>query len=110
MKKRLIQSVLVVGLLALPSAAFAYNEASDGELSSNGSAPTAVAFVTGNNTVSGTLNTGAADNRDYFTFSVPAGHQLSAIRLLTWNNSVGGGPGNRGYHAISAGSTAAIPG
>ena len=96
--------------LAVPATALAYDEAVDGDLSSNPAAPTPIAFALGTNTVRGQVtNSGFADPRDYITFVIPAGRQLSALRLISYVDVPGGGPGNIGYHAINIGATSLEP-
>jgi len=80
-------------------AATAWNETSNGDFSNNGLAPTAIALTTGSNHVIGTTgNSGAGVDRDYFTFTVPAGRVLTAIVLLN-NTYVSGGASFVGLQA-----------
>jgi len=75
---------------ALNANAAAWDEAVNGDFSNSGLAPTAVAFANGINTVLGTTgNAGQGVDRDYFTFVVPSGATLTALRLLS-NTSVSG--------------------
>jgi hypothetical protein len=98
-------------LLAASCAPLDYDEAEDGDLSGDPAAPTPLHFSLGKNTVSGTVTTSApADTRDFLTFTIPHGHQLTALRLLRYRDVPSGGPGNRGFHAINAGPTSFIPG
>ena len=77
-----------------------WNEALNGDLSNSGLAPSAVATSVGSNVVIGSVgNSGAGIDRDYFTFTVPAGAALAAIKLLG-NTSVSGGAS---FIAIQAG-------
>ena len=60
-----------------------YDETQSGDLSNDGSAPTVLALAPGLNDVIGT--TGRGNNgidRDYFTFTVPAGMELASIVVL----------------------------
>jgi hypothetical protein len=67
-----------------------YNESVSGDLSNSGLTPTALTVAGGSNQVLGTTGTGAAGvDRDYFTFTVPAGLQLASITLLP-GTAVGG--------------------
>lgn len=59
-----------------PLQSFDYNENLLGDLSSSNNAPTALAFVGGQNTITATQS---SSDVDYFTFTVPAGYQLSQI-------------------------------
>jgi len=73
----------LTGFAVATNAAAAWNESIQGDLSGNGLAPTNVPMTVGNNLVSGTIgNAGQGVDRDYFTFTVPAGAVLSAIQLL----------------------------
>ena len=84
---------LALGLWqAIPGqAAIVWDESTQGELSANALLPTALAMAPGSNIVLGTVgDSGSGVDRDYFTFNVPAGIQLSALILLG-NTSVSGG-------------------
>jgi hypothetical protein len=70
-------------------AAVVYNESVQGDLSNNGLAPTAIAFAAGSNQIFGTTGRGMALDRDYFTFTVPTGMQLSSLTVLP-GTTVGG--------------------
>jgi len=64
-------------------AATVWNESVNGDLSSNGLSPTALIMSSGANTIIGTMgNGGQGIDRDYFSFAVPDGSILSAIKLL----------------------------
>lgn len=97
-------------LLVAPGTALAWNEAVDGDLSTNPSSPTPITFNVGNNTIAGTVTSGSpVDTRDYITFAILPGQRLTALRLITWQDLPGGGPANRGFHAINAGATSFVP-
>ncbi len=77
-------ALALMALMALPAqAATAWQESTDGDLSNNSTAPTFVSMAAGANTVGGLTGvpgSGVAGiDRDYFSFSVPTGQQLSAI-------------------------------
>jgi hypothetical protein len=81
-------------------AATVWDEAIGGDLSSDGLAPTALTVSGGSNRVLGSVgNGGSGIDRDYFSFLVPTGFVLDAIRLLD-NTSVSGGAS---FIAIQAG-------
>lgn len=81
-------------------AAIAWDETLLGDLSSDGLAPTALTVGSGTNYVLGTVgNSGSGVDRDYFSFVVPTGFVLDAVRLLG-NTSVSGGSS---FIAIQAG-------
>jgi len=83
------------------SAATIWDEALNGDLSSDPAAPTAVTFTPGSITVTGNVNSDT-DIRDYFTFTLAADQTLNAITLLAYD-------GNIGFTAINAGATSVIP-
>jgi hypothetical protein len=64
----------------------------------------------GSNVINGSVFTGN-DTRDYITFTLPAGFQLTSLRLLAYDDLNTGTPndGNTGFHAINLGSTSFIP-
>lgn len=66
--------------LAGASADVVFDEATDGDLSGNYSAPTVVAVSAGNNTVVFTTDK-KGDDRDIFTFTVPEGSELTGVVL-----------------------------
>lgn len=110
MKRALRDLTFTITFIAAPATAFAYDEAVSADLSNLPAAPTPLTFVVGSNQVKGTVrNTHPADTRDYFTFTIAAGHQLTAIRMPTYTNVTGGGPGNVGFQAINLGATSEIP-
>jgi len=86
-----------------------WDEAMNGDLSTDPMAPTLVVFELGSNIITGTI-TGSGDIRDYITFTLAPGQALAALNLLTWDDVPTGDPGNTGFTAINAGSTSFIPG
>jgi hypothetical protein len=104
MRVRFLGAVAFVTTVVTPSLAIAYDEAVDGDLSGMAASPTPVTFVLGTNVVAGRVTSSVpADTRDYLTFTIPAGRQLTALRLVSW------GGGNTGFHAINAGATSFEP-
>jgi hypothetical protein len=95
-------------LLVATSALADWDEGVDGDLSTNEAAPTPLALVVGSNVIAGSV-VSPGDVRDYVTFTVGPGQQLTALNQLAYFDIPGGGPGNRGYHAINAGATSFIP-
>jgi hypothetical protein len=82
--------VLACGIWTQMAGAVMYNESVSGDLSNSGLTPSALTVASGSNQVLGTTGAGAAGvDRDYFTFTVPAGLQLASITLLP-GTSVGG--------------------
>lgn len=99
-------------LFAVPSqAAVVWTESSNGDLSSNETAPTPLVFTVGSNVINGSI-LGGTDTRDYITFTIPAGQSLTGLILLAYDDPGTGAPndGNTGFHAINIGSTSLIPG
>ncbi|MEC5386749.1 FxDxF family PEP-CTERM protein [Uliginosibacterium sp. H3] len=77
-----------------------WNEADNGDLANDGLSPTTLLVSSGSNRIVGsTGNSGSGVDRDYFSFTVPTGFVLDAIRLLD-NTSVSGGSS---FIAIQAG-------
>jgi hypothetical protein len=67
-----------------------YNESVSGDLSNSGTAPTVLTIAVGSNQVFGTTGkTNSIVDRDYFTFTVPAGDMLSAITVLPGTQTLG---------------------
>jgi hypothetical protein len=104
MKPLLLCALLVT--LAKPAAAgVIYDESVSGDLSSNAAAPTSLAFAVGGNTVLGTVFNSAnvSGDRDFITFTIGAGHALTALNLL------GFAPDNLSFIAFNAGNTSFVP-
>lgn len=96
-------AVLAVCLLT-PSALLAggYDEGVSGDLSGNGLAPTGITLDLGSNEIHGTTGrTAGVVDRDYFTFHVPAGLTLEAVRVLAGTTS--GGVGSLSFIGLEAG-------
>ena len=88
------------------SGAVIYNESVSGDLSNSGLAPTAVTVASGSNQLFGTTGVGSSGvDRDYFTFTVPAGLQLVSITLLP-GTVVGGATS---FIGIEAGNQVTLP-
>jgi hypothetical protein len=87
----------------------AYNEAEDGDLSTDPEEPTRVTFAEGINSITGQVSTGKGDARDIITFNIPAGLELSNLRLTSYLDRPSGLPGNRGFHAIKVGNKGFVP-
>ncbi len=66
-----------------------YDESVSGDLSNSGATPTAVTVAAGSNIIMGTTGRTTAVDRDYFTITIPSGHELYAIVELA-GTSVGG--------------------
>jgi hypothetical protein len=100
-----IRTTLALAALLLAASApthalMAWDEATQGDLSSDGLAPTVLTIGEGINTVLGSVgSSGAGVDRDYFSFSVSAGWQLSAMILRPET----GVSGSASFLAIQAG-------
>jgi hypothetical protein len=87
LQTRYLASVLLATFLTVPSAswaAFAYDEASNGDLSNDGLAPTVLDAGEGDNTLGGYTVSG---DLDYLTFNVGPGLQLEAIMLWVFDST-----------------------
>jgi hypothetical protein len=93
-------AVCVGVLTAGPALATDYSETVDGEFSSLGSSPTTVMLGTGNNAILGVTGGDEASHpdRDYFTFTIAPGQQLTAIDVLAGTDSP-----TRSFFGIAAG-------
>ncbi|MBV8036168.1 PEP-CTERM sorting domain-containing protein [Roseateles sp.] len=97
--KTCIGAALLVAV-ASSQAAIVWDEAIQGDLSDNGLAPTVIAMAPGRNLVLGTMgDAGHGVDRDYFSFTVPAGHVLAELWLLP----VTGVSGSASFFGIQAG-------
>lgn len=66
---------------SLANADVLWDEAVNGDLSGDGFAPNSFILGAGSHSISATSNTG---DRDYVTFSIPAGFQLNSILLASY--------------------------
>jgi hypothetical protein len=68
-----------------------YNESVSGDLSNSGLTPTSVTVSLGTNDLFGTTGKDATTgvDRDYFTFTVPQGMELTAITILPGTETLG---------------------
>ena len=103
-----LSSCAIVWLSCALCAGVVHDEAVDGDLSNNASAPTVLTFGPGGNLVSGSVML-QGDMRDYFTFNVPDGRALVALRQVFYSDGAGTF-GSVGYHAIKEGVTSLEPG
>ncbi len=105
--KTLATALLLVLLAAPAMGATAWDEGTNGDLSGDPATPTPIIFANGSNTITGTCNGnisgGPAVDRDYITFTIPAGMILSHLWLHTWD------PDDFGFMSFNAGSTSFIP-
>ncbi len=108
MRVYLLISLFVVSCVPT-SYANDYQESIDGDLSGDPLNPTAVSLDVGINTVTGRVSA-PDDTRDYFTFSIGAGQELTELFLLEYTDLDTGGTGNRGFIHLDDGSQSVIPG
>ena len=104
--KRQFTIVLLSVLVASTAYGQLFNEATDGDASSDAANPTILNLSVGSNLVSGTVvNSNDIDvgDIDFFSFTIPEGQTLDAIFLPSF------APDNTGFHAISAGATGIVP-
>ena len=82
---KLLATIAACGVAVVAQASTISDEASLGDFSNNGLSPTPLVFTTGSNTVIGTTgNAGQpGGDRDYFSFTMPAGTVLSSVMLLS---------------------------
>lgn len=97
-----LAATLTAGLTQVAHAATAWNETVSGDLANVGTSPTAVSLVAGSNLMIGTTGRpgGGAVDRDYFSFTLPAGFQLDTVTLL---DGVFLGPGSASFIGVQAG-------
>ena len=89
---------LVVFLpLAAARSATVWSESTNGDLSNNQSAPSAVTLASGTNSVIGTV--GGGDLQDWLRVTVPAGFQLSTFVLHSYQSS-----DTQGFTGVQAGN------
>ncbi|PSB14360.1 hypothetical protein C7B76_16520 [filamentous cyanobacterium CCP2] len=84
-----------------------YNEAINGDLSNDENNPTVLILTPGNNIITGNTTNSPLD-RDFFTFTVPAGATVSAIVLQNyqWGDGDQTNPSyGNSYFAVTAGSS-----
>lgn len=89
-KKCALSGALLAALVCTPAFADGWVESQSGDLSNSGLAPTAVTLGLGSNLIAGTTGriSGVVD-RDYFSFTLPAGTQLSSVFVLPGSTFLG---------------------
>jgi len=101
--KVIATSLLLFGLAASANAAVVWDESINGLLSTDPNAPTPIVFAVGSNVIKGSAGNVNAQARDYITFTVPAGHVMTAANLQVYT------PENTGFCALNEGSTSVVP-
>ena len=88
--RSLMLLLLVSGGALYAGAATVYDEASSPDLSNSGLSPTNITVAGGSNQIFGTTGRGSAGlDRDYFTFTVPTGFDLTSLMVLPGTTSGG---------------------
>jgi hypothetical protein len=100
----LLRLVFAAAAIASAQAAVIYNEASNGDLSNSGLSPTVLTLAPGSNQILGTTGNSGGTDRDYFTFAVPLGFQLTAITVLP-----GTAPLGLAFIGLQAGTQVTLP-
>lgn len=96
--------VLLLVALAIPAAAATvHDESSNGDISTNPAAPTALVFATGSNVVLGTTGNPGVVDRDYITFTLAPGQILIGLTLVAFS------PDNLAFASFNAGATSFVP-
>jgi hypothetical protein len=100
--KTLATAFLCLALAVPAAAATIWDEGTNGDLSTDPATPTLITFAPGSNTIIGSVS-GTPLDRDYITFTIPAGKVLTHLWLHTWD------PDDYGFSAFNAGSTGLVP-
>jgi hypothetical protein len=88
-------------------AANGWDESVSGDLSNTGTAPTAITLGLGANLIAGTTGRAAGVvDRDYFTFTLPAGMQLDSLRVLPGSTFLG--QSELSFIAVQAGTQVTV--
>jgi hypothetical protein len=96
--------VLLLVALAIPvAAATVHDESSNGDLSTDPNAPTALALAMGSNVVIGTTGNPGVIDRDYVTFTLAPGQILVGLVLVSLS------PDNLAFASFNAGATSFVP-
>jgi Dockerin type I domain len=91
-------TIAILGLsIANSQAATVWNESTNGDLSNNQSAPTAITLANGTDSVIGTV--GGGDLQDWVRVTIPAGFQLSTLVLHSYQSSDA-----QGFTGVQAGN------
>jgi hypothetical protein len=96
--------ILLLLFATAANAGVVWDESVNGPISPNPATPTLVVFSVGSNYIVGSVTNAAPTNpRDTITFTIPAGHTLTAIIMHAW------GGNNTGFCAINSGNTSIVP-
>jgi len=95
-------ATLLIGAAVAPAQAqaiVAWDETTNGDLSNNQAAPTALTLLPGTNSVIGSV-IGTTDRQDWVAVTVPPGFALSSLVLSTYNSTDA-----QGFTGVQAGSS-----
>lgn len=108
MPRLLLCAFLSAGAVSGAQAATAWDEAASGDLANVGTSATAVSLGLGSNIITGTTGRSAAGvvDRDYFTFTLPAGWQLDSLTMLPGTTFLG--PSGLGFIGVQAGTQVTV--
>jgi len=99
----LLGTIAAAAMLQGAQASTAWDEATSGDFANVGTSPTQVNFGLGSNLILGsTGRTAGIVDRDYFTFTLPAGWQLDTITVMPGTVSIG--PSTISFIAVEAGT------
>ncbi len=98
------QAALIIAVFAAsaPVRATDHNEATDGDLSNSGSAPTQLTLTAGSNLITGTMT---GSDFDFLTTHVPADHVLTSLTLNSYASTDG-----TSFIGMKNGTTIAVTG
>lgn len=100
----LLGTLAAAALLQSAQAATAWDEGASGDFANLGASPTQVSLGLGSNLIIGSTGRNASGvvDRDYFTFTLPAGWQLDTITVMPGTVSIG--PSTISFIAVEAGT------
>lgn len=108
---RVLAIALLAGITTTANADVVFDDAVNGNASSDGAIPESLTFSLGNNIVNGTV-TSPSNTRNFYTFTIGAGEELVAINLDSLNvtTATGDPSSDPGFYALVDGTTSVTPG
>ena len=110
---RALAITLVAGVASVANAQIVFDSVNGSDVASdNGSTPTSLPFSVGSNIVNGTVSSSIPGNlRNFFTFTIGEGQELSAINLnsLVVTTANGDPSEDPGFYALVDGTTSVNP-
>ncbi|HUK83628.1 MAG TPA: PEP-CTERM sorting domain-containing protein [Verrucomicrobiae bacterium] len=95
-----VAGLIIALVVSRAQGAILWNEAVDGDLSGNQSAPNAFTLLPGTNAIIGSLRTSSStDNQDWIALTVPSGMQLGAVVLKSYVST-----DQQGFTGVQAGT------